>query len=481
MSGEDPRIGKDPMTSNWLPEMVKRSENGPFMKEAAYDMALARKTAELVREHGIKFDPHVLVPADDGMADRLYQAGMELLLEMGVYNQSTERRILFNRQEAEAQVAAAPCAVTLGCGKDAVIERHRGVESTIPCRMHSGPTGTPCTEHLHPLILQACAQEPLVDCLGAGSVATYLGRLIVPGSPTELLASRKEAALARQAVVQAGRAGMHIEDVAVPLTCAGKMATFDPAFGLRPSDGLLVSQMPELKTNYDQLTRVAFMHSVGMHVVDLMTPLVGGLGGGAEGTAIVTVASHILGVLCYRVSYHFMGHMNLQWSHNTDRLGLWIQSMAGQALARNTPMVLVNDLYARSGLGTTEILWEVAAGAIVGAVCGLNQHGVGATCGSIADHTSGIEARFQAQVAHAALGLTRQQANELVLECLEHYERSLPNPNIGKPFPALYNLQSLEPEHEWLEVYYKVSNELTHIGLDIDGGWRKVRQYENSN
>jgi methylamine--corrinoid protein Co-methyltransferase len=468
------------MQTNRSSEIVNRSENGPFIKEAAFDMALARKVAELVKKHAIKFDPKELVPHDNDMADRLYQAGLELFLENGVYNQSTERRILFSREETETSVASAPNAVVLGSGKDAVIERHRDVESTIPCRMHSGPTGTPSCERFHPLILQACAQEPLVDCLGAGSVATFMGQLIISGAPTEILASRKEASIAREAVRRAGRPGMHIEDVAVPLTCAGKIATFDPESGLRPSDGLLVSQMPELKTNYDQLSRVAYMQSVGMHIVDLMTPLIGGLGGGAEGTAIVTVASHILGVLCYSVSYHFMGHMNLQWSHNTDRMGLWVQSMAGQALARNTPMVCVNDLYTRSGLGTPEVLWEVAAGSIVGAVSGLNQHGVGATCGTKTDHTSGIEARFQAQVAHAALGLTRQQANEIVQECLTHYEHSLVNPNLGKSFPELYNTDTLEPGQDWLDIYNTVCQEFTQMGLNIDESWRKVRHDENT-
>ncbi len=469
------------MHNNFLPEIVNRSENGPFIKESAYDMTLARKTAELVKKYALKFDPQVLVPRDDEMANRLYQAGVELFIELGVYNQSTERRILFNRQEVETAVAQAPNAVVLGCGKDAVIERHRDVESRVPCRMHSGPTGTPSSERFHPLILQSCAQEALVDCLGAGSVATYQGRLIISASPSEILASRKEAFLARETIRMAGRPGMHIEDVAVPLTCAGKMATFDPELGLRPTDGLLVSQMPELKTNYDQLSRVAYMQSVGMHTVDLMTPLVGGLGGGAEGTAIVTVASHILGALCYAVSYHFMGHMNLRWSHNTDRMGLWIQSMAGQALAQNTPMVCVNDLYTRSDLGTAEVLWEVAAGALVGAVSGLNQHGVGATCGTKTDHTSGLEARFQAQVAHAALGLTRLQANQFVVECLRHYEHTLANPNPGKSFPELYNTDTLEPGQEWLDIYHEVSNELTQMGLNIDEGWRKVRHDENSN
>jgi methylamine--corrinoid protein Co-methyltransferase len=446
-------------------QVVDRSENGPFIKEAAFDLALARKTAELVKKHAIKFERNVLVPWDDDMADRLYQAGLELFIEMGVFNQSTERRMIFTRQEVETAVATAPNEVVLGIGRDARIERHRNVESMAPCRMHSGPTGTPSSERYHPLILQSCAQEPWVDCLGAGSVATYLGHLTISGSPTEILASRKEAAVAREAVRQANRPGMHIEDVAVPLTCAGKMAAFDPQSGLRPSDGMLVSQMPELKTNYDQLSRVAYMQSVGMHIVDLMTPLVGGLGGGAEGTAIVTVASHILGAVCYHVSYHFMGHMNLQWSHNTDRFGLWIQSMAGQALARNTPMVCVNDLYTRSGLGTPELLWEVAAGAIVGAVSGLHQHGVGATCGTKTDHTSGLEARFQAQVAHSSLGITRGQANEYVLACLSHYEHTLANPNPGKSFPELYNTDTLEPNQEWLDVYHDVCQCLVQMGL----------------
>jgi methylamine--corrinoid protein Co-methyltransferase len=463
------------MRSNWLPEIVDRSEHGPFMKEANFDLMLAKQVAGLVSKYDLIFNPTIVLPSDDAMADRLYQAGFELLLEAGVYNQSTERRILFSRDEIEASVAAAPSAVTLGTGKDAVVERHREVEDLEPCRMHSGPTGTPTSEAYHALILQSCAQEPLIDCLGHGSVSTYLGQPIIPGTPLEILAAQRDAIEAREAIRRAGRPGMHIEDIAVSLTCAGKIATFDPEKGLRPSDGLLVAQIPELKTNYDQLSRVAYMQSVGMHIVDLMTPLVGGLGGGAEGTAVVTVASHIMGILCYSVSYHFMGHMSLQWSHNTDRMGLWIQAMAGQALARNTPLVTVNDLYTRSGLGTHELFWEVAAGAMIGAVCGLHQHGIGATGGTEKDHTSGLEARFQAEVAHATLGKTREEVNQYVLECLKRYENTLPHPNLGKSFPEIYNLERLEPTQEWHDIYEEVCLALIEMGFDIDGGWKRMR------
>lgn len=462
------------MERNRLTTIVSRSESGPYMKESDFDMTLMKTVMKLVKEYQIEYEPSILVPADDELADRIYQAAVELVLEMGIYNQSTQRRIFFTRDEIDQAVALAPSELVLGEGKDAVIERHREVEGMEPCCMHSGPTGTPTSEAYHGLILQSCAQEQLVDCLGHGSVATYQGQLIIPGTPLEILAAQRDAVQARESIRKAGRPGMHIEDMALPLTCAGKISTFMPEKGMRPSDGLLVSQLPELKTDYDQLSRVAYLQSAGMHIVDLMTPLIGGLGGGAQGTAVVTVACHILGVLCYNVSYHFMGHMSLQLSHNTGPMGLWIQAVAGQALSRNTPLVSVNDLYPRAGLGTEQIFWEVAAGAMIGSVCGLHQHGVGATCGNELDHTSGLEARFQAEVAHAALGRTRQEINDLVLVCLEKYQDKLVGPDLGKPFNELVDLDTLEYSQEWLDPYHKVKGELQSMGLDMEGGWKKA-------
>ena len=81
---------------------------------------------------------------------------------------STQRRILFSRDEVEEAIALVPRSFTVGAGKDAVVMQHRGVESDIPCVVHSGPTGTPSSEKYHLLLL-----TPLVDCLGAGSVFTY--------------------------------------------------------------------------------------------------------------------------------------------------------------------------------------------------------------------------------------------------------------------------------------------------------------------
>jgi methylamine--corrinoid protein Co-methyltransferase len=463
------------MKNNLLPEIVERSEKGPYMKEGEFERALSKRTAELVKQYNLKFDPQVPVPSDDGMADRLYQAGLELFLDMGAYNQTTERRIMFTREEVEEIVAAAPNKLVLGTGRDVVIMHHREIEGTIPATVLSGPTGTPASEKYHPLILLSAAQEPLVDMLGAGSVSTYMGHQIIPGTPLEMLGSRRDAVIAREVVRQAGRPGMHISDVAVSLTVEGKLAAVDPQNGLRPSDAFLVSQMVELKTDYDQLSRVAYLKSIGMHIVDLMTPLIGGLGGGAEGTAVVTIACHILGIVLYSASYHMMSHTHMRWVNNTDRMGLWMQAMVGQALTRNTPIPALNDIYTVSGAGAPEFLWEIAAGAVAGTVSGMNMQGAGSTGGFFMDRTTGLEARFLAEVSHATLGLTRKEGNEIVLELLSHYEHTFDDPNRGKEFPELYDVDTVEPKAEWLDTYHEVYEAVKNIGLDLDGGWRKVR------
>lgn len=462
------------MRSDWMAEIVERSESGPYAKESDFDLLIVRTVPKLVEKYGLKFDPNVLVPSDDGMADRLYQAGLELLATTGVYNQSTERRIVLSRDEIEDIVAAAPGRVVLGTGKDAVVMEHRGIESTKRCIVHSGPTGTPCTEEYHPQILQSCAQEPLVDCLGSGSVATYMGRRIIPRTPTEILGARQAASVAREAVRKAGRPGMHINDVATPITAQGKMAAVDPDVGLRTSDAFLVSQMVELKTDYDQLSRVPHMQSVGMHIVDLLTPLIGGMGGGAEGTAVVTVAEHLLGTVCYSPSYHIYGHMGLMSVNNTNRMGLWIYALGGQALTRNTPILMIDAIYCRSGPGTTDLLWEVAAGSVATTVSGLHQGGVGCTGGSATDVYTGLEARFNAQVCHATLGMSRDDANGFVLEFLSRYEHMLADPDRGRPFPELYDVDLIEPNEVWLDAYGRVTEEITAMGLDMAGGWRRA-------
>ena len=103
------------MQTNRLVEIVKRAQSGPFMKEEKFEFALIKRIKELVKEHGIKYTPDVLAPTDDDMADRIFEAGLQLFVELGAYCQSTERFIRFSRQETLSVLAQAPSAVTRSC------------------------------------------------------------------------------------------------------------------------------------------------------------------------------------------------------------------------------------------------------------------------------------------------------------------------------------------------------------------------------
>lgn len=133
------------MQCNWLPEIVERSEAEPYIKEAGFDKLIINKVPELISKYQFAYDPDVLVPEDDGFSRRIFQVGMELFLEVGVFNMNTQRRILFSRDEVEAGLVLVPEEFLVGSGKDTVTMRYWGVESEIPCVIHSGPTGTPCS------------------------------------------------------------------------------------------------------------------------------------------------------------------------------------------------------------------------------------------------------------------------------------------------------------------------------------------------
>jgi methylamine--corrinoid protein Co-methyltransferase len=113
------------MRTNWLVEITKRAQSGPFMKENDYDLMLTRRIKDLVKQYGVKYDANNLVPADDDMADRVFQAGLQLFCEVGVYCQTTERIIKFSRQEVLDILAMVPSQVTLGTGNHASPRRGR--------------------------------------------------------------------------------------------------------------------------------------------------------------------------------------------------------------------------------------------------------------------------------------------------------------------------------------------------------------------
>lgn len=313
-----------------------------------------------------------------------------------------------------------------------------------------------------------------MDAIESGATLTYNGFDIMAGTLMEVKAVQRDAAIAREAVRRVGKPGMHIGDAATGMTAVGKMASSEPINGLRPCDGRLVAQMCELKTDDNQLSRVPHLLNYGSHIINLMTPLTGGVGGPLEGVAIVSVAEFLVGVICYYATYHYLSITHIKWTNNSDPWGMYVLATTGQAMARNTHLVFTDDPFCMCGPCTDELLYEVAGHAIIGEVCGYTQHGVGSTGGNLVDHHTGLECGFQGEVGQATTraGITREQANEIVLKLLPKYEETFNNPKRGKPFSEAYDVQTVTPTKEWQDCYRRVKEELTKLGLAfVQGPW----------
>jgi hypothetical protein len=75
-------------------DFQRRSLTGPVVKAQDFDLGFSFKVRELVEEYGIEYDAEQLV-VDDAMADAVFEAGVELLAEIGLYQMNTQRVIQY--------------------------------------------------------------------------------------------------------------------------------------------------------------------------------------------------------------------------------------------------------------------------------------------------------------------------------------------------------------------------------------------------
>ena len=124
-----------------------------------------------------------------------------------------------------------------------------------------------------------------------------------------------------------------------------------------------------------------------------------------------------------------------------------------------------------SGSLTKEMLYEVAANSIVVTVSGGHLEGLGAANGN-APHGTGLECRLMGEVGKAVArqGMTRAEANEIVLKLVEKYEHifSMEDGNKGQPFDVAYDMETIQPTPEWQQMYEEVKTELAEMGIRFE-------------
>jgi methylamine--corrinoid protein Co-methyltransferase len=449
-------------------EVMDRAETGPIMSEHEFDLLVGSLSKKLTKEFRVKMNPEEIVTSDDGLVDAAFEASMQLFLDLGVYCLNTSRVMKFSEAELREALKATPSTVTFGEGKEQASMVPRRVEDRTPPFVASSAVGTPVPSSLYVKVVQSYAQEPILDSISGPSLLELSGRKVRSGTPLEVEAAIYNIRAMKEAAKLAGRPGLSGHNfVACAEKTAAIFAAMRPEFGVRPTDGLLVAALGEMKVDYERLNKVPFLQETGYHIGALYGPLMGGYAGGPAETAIINLAHHFLGLLVYRAQWHDNFPLNILKTINTTPEMLWLISIVSQALSRNTDIIKANSPFCAAGPCTEMITWELAAHSIAATVSGSDLNPAAPCRNKYPERCSGMEARIHAEVGHAVAraGLRRSEANSMVKLLLRKYQGHVDDAPLGKKFSECYDLETLKPSQEYLTIEEKLMADLERMGL----------------
>jgi methylamine--corrinoid protein Co-methyltransferase len=238
--------------------------------------------------------------------------------------------------------------------------------------------------------------------------------------------------------------------------------------GYRPTDTHIVAMISEMKTNNELLNKVA--HSLRQEgvILGFYNPIMGGLGGGAEGVAILILAGWMAMHMIYMPSSVESCPTHPFLANSTFPDIIRAISVVAAATSRNSHLLSEFMTSPVSGPGTESLLYECVAMATVVSACGASRVlGVRSGVGVVENHCTGLETRFNGEVAHAAAGMSREQADEIVQKAIAKYQPVMDQKPVGMPFSKAYNAESMQPTAEWMEVYERVKENVIGWGLPL--------------
>lgn len=449
-------------------ELCSRAQTGEKVSKEDFDMDyIIDGVMELVDTYGFTWDQNVIIPTDEKLFSDMLAAAKKLIDRTGVYNMSTGRIMRVTPEEVEQGLKNMKTSLVMGEGADAYTLVARGIEDRRPPAIWAGNPGCPTPEEIYYENVLASAKEPVIDLLTCGSLVDVDGVSVTSGSPAEVVAVRRELFYLHKALKEAGRPGMGMLAAESAVTEIGDLAAVGEK-RLRPCDSHLVAIFNELIIDNGNLIRAASALDYGMRNASLACTMVGGLAGDAPGAAMVMIASILAANILCMADYHLCHPIHIKHVATSARGCLWLQAVLCQTFATQAPAIIVCDLWPSSGAMTKEIFYEVAASAVTVTVCGGHLEGVGAANGNV-PHGTGLEVRLMGEIgkAVAAQGMTRAQANAIVLKLLQKYEHVFEQEggNAGVRFDEAYDMKTVEPKAEWLAMYEEVKGELRELGI----------------
>lgn len=452
-----------------LIDVLTRAETGPIMEEVDFERGLlGPEIKKLVEKYDIRYTGEEVINYSDDLADRVFQAALDLAGEVGLFNQSTSRRMIWSREEIESDLINAPSVASLGDGEEQFLITARKPDDRKRMSVLGGVVGIPFPEDMYIPLVLSFLKQGIFDSIDGPSLETAYGQPIKAGTGFEVLGAWREAELAQQALALSGQPGRAVSAVELAPTALGGLAGLTWG-GYRPFDRHHVPMTSELKTNNDLLAVITHINNLGGVIGAYYNPIYGGHGGGGAGVAILAAAGLILAyqltlghTFCTRPTHPFLG------CDTTPEI-LWATSLALQSISRNSNLMVAALAGPAGGPGTKTIIYENAAFALMALSSGTSEllasHSAG---GAVPRHGSGLDARICVEIARTMEGISREEADLLVGQIIPLYEADLENKPIGHPFEEVYNLETIEPTVEWQGIYDQARADLIRLKLPLD-------------
>ena len=470
------------MAAPSLWEVLDRACNtGRVMAAKDFDMQVFKTTSRLVKEYDIKYDPTTPVSSDDSLADDAWKAGLQLFTEVGSYCLNSNRIISFDESEIKEGLKELRGEASIGEGRETRHVTLRDVEDGSPLSIVCGgviESNVPEGE-LFIKLYQSIAKEPLIDGFYVGPpLQSSEGKMVRSGTPLETHSGYSMASWVREAIRREGRPGLHFVSACTP--AIANVAASDPVDGLRRTDGIVSTIMPELKTDYENLNKIVYSQDYGCvkHVYN--GGMIGGWAGGPEGALVVGIANALMAVMVYKVgmgeSYNALGYLRSSvpnYSAFVNRPCVWGSSIGCQAIARNTKIINTTIAMTNAGPGTEMQFHEIVSALCASIPCGREGLSEGVRRFKVKPLLgSGLENRFWGEVGVAMSKVKRDFANMLADEMLRKYEHKITRESDGGPvghtFDEIYDLDTLNPRKKFLDVYDEVKRELEDLGLEFE-------------
>jgi len=459
-----------------LVEIAERAMKGPKMPDMEWNMGLFKRSEELRTEHKIP-EPgeDELFCYDEELADRAFNAGVELLASLGLYCVSNSRIVKLSEEEVLNAVRALPSDVNVGQGRDLRTFFKRRIEDTRPPRIVGGMHG-PVPEHLVRVIPKCFAEIPQSDMMEGFNMITIDGRR-VHGVPIAAYTARREASLLREAVRAAGRPGMAVALYPIHTNAAAMIAPLDPEQGLRRTDGALFSILPDLKIELNYITAAIVYEEYGAFKENR--------GGG--GTFFTSIGGCIIGGIASSIA-SWIAYRDLMITCGAGRPGIsepgvsaphkrisdrvWPSSVVNMALDRNTGMIRMGGS-GHGNPGTLSMLVDVAFQTIVSTLLGSNinvDRVIFRTDPAVELGGTPVETELTYAVSKAVIqsGMNREELEPILIKLAEkHKETDRASEKTYPKFLDLYDPLEHKPTYEYHKKVETVKRDLIGLGLDV--------------